>query len=61
MSDFYITGYRDREYKARSGEMKTRRVKTGFWKDRSKYTGAKLRELRKARGCGCHLVKVGER
>ena len=49
---FIITGRHIEEYKSRKGAIKTREIKTGFWKDRSRYTGAVLRELRRVRGCG---------
>ena len=49
---FFITGRHIEEYKSRKGVIKTREIKTGFWKDRSRYTGAVLRELRRVRGCG---------
>ena len=50
--NFYITGRRAEQYKSRTGEIKVREVKVGFWKDRSRYTVAVVRELRKQRGCG---------
>jgi hypothetical protein len=50
--NFYVTGRRVETYKARNGEMKTREIKVGFWKDRSKYTAARVQALRAERGVG---------
>ena len=50
--NFYITGRRAEQYKSRTGEIKVHEVKVGFWKERSRYTAAVVRELRRLRGCG---------
>jgi hypothetical protein len=46
---FFVTGSRPAGTDRRGKPIE---IKTGTWVDRSKYPGARLRALRKERGCG---------